>query len=222
MYLETEKTKDHKLDIKSFKFHHDSKQNWEFKIITEMKSFENTYLVQRSNNTGSSCIRIINEEVLEQELKPNTTIKAQVCGIVMLASIYKNENEYRNSVKANKNGNKVLMKDGYLIPYNLITNNDAKLSEKERNQRNHSKDNLLTFKAKIKKVYEKEIKMFGLELPKYYMATIDTTFGDLDIIIPNSLVNKTKIENDSIIIGELLLSCNVCIDKYKTKIKKRD
>lgn len=219
--VETTKNKDKKMDIAGFKFHHLSNQEWEFKIVTDIKSFPNTYIVKRPNNTGSSCIRIVNEDVLNKELKPGTKVKGQVCGIVMLADIFKKEDDYRASVPTNEDGNKTIMNDGYLIPFNLITNNDAKLSESERKKRNHQRDNLLTFKAQLKNVKEIEVKMFNLNFPKYHTATIDTTYGELDIIIPNAICQKYKgkIQDGNIIIGELLLSCDVCIDKYTDKVK---
>lgn len=222
LVVETSKNKEGKLNIDGFKFHHLSNQEWEFKIVTPIKSFPNTYIVKRSNNTGSSCIRLINEEIIGKELKPGTTIKGQVCGIVMSADIFKNEDAYREKVPVDKKGNKTVMNDGYLIPFNLITNNDAKLSEEERNKRDHRRDNLLTFKSKLKNVEEVEISMFDVEIPNYYKATIDTTDGELDIIIPRPIVNKYKerLTNGNTIIGELLLSCDLCIGKYTDKVEK--
>lgn len=222
LVVETSKNKEGKLNIDGFKFHHLSKQEWEFKVVKPIKSFSNTYIVKRSNNTGSSCVRLVNEEIIGKELEPGTKIKGQVCGIVMSADIFKNEDAYREKVPVDKDGNKTVMNDGYLIPYNLITNNDAKLSEEERSKRNHKRDNLLTFKSKLKNVKELEISMFDIELPSYYKATIDTTNGELDIIIPRSIVNKykEKLTNGNTIIGELLLSCDLCVDKYTDKVEK--
>jgi len=222
LVVETSKNKEGKLNIDGFKFHHLSNQEWEFKIVTPIKSFPNTYIVKRSNNTGSSCIRLINEEIIGKELKPGTTIKGQVCGIVMSADIFKDEDAYREKVPVDKKGNKTVMNDGYLIPFNLITNNDAKLPEEERNKRDHRRDNLLTFKSKLKNVEEVEISMFDVEIPNYYKATIDTTDGELDIIIPRPIVNKykEKLTNGNTIIGELLLSCDLCIGKYTDKVEK--
>lgn len=222
LVVETKKDKKGKLNIEGFRFHHLSKQNWSFKIVKPIKSFPNTYIVKRIDNTGSSCIRVINEKVLSEDLKPGTIITGQVCGIVMIADIFKNEEAYRESVPVNKVGNKTIMNDGYLIPFNLIKNNSAELSVEEREKKDHRRDNLLTFKSKLKNIKEKEISMFDLELPSYYTATIDTMDGELDIIIPRSITNKykEKITNGNIIIGELLLSCDLFIDKDANKIKQ--
>ena len=218
LIIETKKEKNGKLNIEEFYFHHKSNQIWEFKIVTSMSNFKNTYIVKRPNDTGSSCIRIVNEDIISKKLKANTIIKGQVCGIVMLADIYLTEEEYKNSIKANKDGNKTLMNDGYMIPYNLLVNNNAKLSEEERNKKYHNRDNLLTFKSKLKNIKERKITMFNIDMPSYYSATIDTTYGELDIIIPNSIISKNtrKIENNNIIVGELLLSFDLCVDKYNS------
>lgn len=221
LIVETTKDKNGKLNVDGFRFHHITKKYWEFKIIKDMKSFPNTYLVKRMNDKGTSCIRVVNEEVAGL-LKPETTIKGEVCGIVMNAAIYNTEEEYRQTIPVNSEGKKTIIVDGTLIPYNLLINNAASLTEEERNNRDHRRDNLLKFKSKIKDLKEKEINMFDMNLPNYYIATIDTSYGELDIIIPHSIANQpnSKIKKNSIIVGELLLSCDLCIDKDKVKKNK--
>lgn len=221
LILETEKDETGKLNIKDFLFHHKSKQEWEFKILKSMNQFSNTYIVNNKEDKNTSCIRLVNEEVIGKELKPNTTIKAQVCGIVMIANIFQTEEDYKKRVTADKNGNKTLMKDGYLIPYNLFVNNSASLSEEERQNRDHVRDNLLTFKSKLKNVKKVDINISPDENNHYYRATIDTTYGELDIIIPSNICeNISDIKDNNIIIGELLLSGNLCTGKYKKQIKE--
>ena len=222
LIIETTKVKKEQLDLNQMLFHHYSNKEWEFKIVTELTHFPNTYVVKRPNNTGSSIIRIINEGVIENGLKENDNIKGQVCGIVMLANLYESESEYRENVPTNEDGNKTVMNDGYLIPFNLLNNSNSKLTEEERNSRDHRRDNLLTFKAKLKNVQTKQIEMFNIEVPDYYTATIDTNFGELDIIIPRSIANKYKkeIKEDTVIIGELLLSFKISKGKITKKKKK--
>lgn len=218
LIVETKKDKKGKLTIQDFTFHHKSNQEWEFKVVKSMNKFRNTYIVNRKDDTGTTCIRLVKEDILPKELTPGSLLKAQVCGIVMLANIFDSEEDYKKSIPADEQGNKIVMHDGSLIAYNLFINNSAKLSEEERKNRNHTRDNLLTFKSKLKNVEEKEVSMFDLELPNYYKATIDTTYGELDIIVPSSLVRKQPKDNN-IIVGELLLTGNVCIDKFTKLIK---
>ena len=92
-----------------------------------------------------------------------------------------------------------------------------KLTEKERATRNHARDNLLTFKSPLKNVKQIEISMFNLELPCYYSATIDTTYGELEIIIPRKIVSiyGKKLKDGLIIKGELLLSGSIINNKTK-------
>lgn len=222
LIIETTKAKKGQLDLNKVFFHHYSNQKWDFKIVTSLPPFDNTYVVKRTNNTGSSIIRIVNEDIVEKNLKPNTTIEGQVCGIIMIADMFENESEYRESIPFKEDGNKTVMNDGYIIPFNLLNNSNAKLTEEERNAKDHRRDNLLTFKSKLKNVKSKEISMFNIEIPDYYTATIDTTYGELDIIIPRPIVNryKKKIKDGTIIIGELLLSCKLSTKKETKKNKK--
>ena len=216
LVIEATKDKKGKLNVDDFMFHHKSKQTWELEVVTPMKTFKGTYLVNQKDK-GAICLRLIDEELLDNKLKAKSKFKAQVCGIVMLADFYSNEEEYRNSIKPDEKGNKTIMSDGYLIPHNLIVNNDAKLTEKERENRNHARDNLLTFKSPLKNVKQIEISMLNLELPCYYSATIDTTYGELEIIIPRKIVSTygKKLKDGLIIKGELLLSGSVINKKTK-------
>lgn len=222
LLIETTKVKKGQLDLNQMLFHHFSDQEWDFKIVTPLTPFTNTYVVKRTNDTGSSIIRVVNEGVNEKGLKENDIIKGQVCGIVMIADLYESESDYRETIPTNKDGNKTIMNDGYLIPFNLLNNSNSKLTEEERNSRDHRRDNLLTFKAKLKNINQKQIKMFNIEVPDYYTATIDTNFGELDIIIPRSIASKYKkeIKEGTVIIGELLLSCKIIKEKNTKKKKK--
>ena len=71
-----------KLNIKDFLFHHKSKQEWEFKILKSMNQFSNTYIVNNKENKSTSCIRLVNEDVIGKKLKPNTGLKRSLSNII--------------------------------------------------------------------------------------------------------------------------------------------
>ena len=91
-------------------------------------------------------------------------------------------------------------------------------NEKERNEKEHHKDNLLKFKGTIKYANKYDINMFGIELPKYYSVVINTGYGELPIFFTKSFLNNKmieEIEEGNTISGDILLSGDVCINEYE-------
>ena len=106
------------------------------------------------------------------------------------------------------------------MPLNLIVNNNANLSEKEIEEKDHLNDNLLTFKGTIETVYAYDITMFDMDFPRYYKVIIETEYGKLPVLFTKKFLNPEmkRLGKGNIISGELFLSGDVCIydyDKFK-------
>ena len=199
-------------------FHHTSGTVWRLKIIEVMNNFPNTYLVSREDDTGVIIIRLVNEAVLGKKLKTGDIIEAQVSAFGMNIDVYKNEKSQNDSIFVSENMNKIIFEDGVLIPSNLIINNNTIMNEKERNEKEHHKDNLLKFKGTIRYANKYGINMFGIELPKYYSVVINTGYGELPIFFTKSFLNNKmieEIEEANTISGDIFLSGDVCINEYE-------
>lgn len=210
--------KDNKLKVDNMFFHHTSGTVWRLKIIEVMNNFANTYLVSKEDDTGVIIIRLVNEAVLGKKLKTGDIIEAQVSAFGMNIDVYKNEKSQNDSIFVSENMNKIIFEDGVLMPSNLIINNNTIMNEKERNEKEHHKDNLLKFKGTIKYANKYDINMFGIELPKYYSVVINTGYGELPIFFTKSFLNNKmieEIEEGNTISGDIFLSGDVCINEYE-------
>lgn len=221
--LETSR-KGNNLNLENMFFHHTSGSVWRLKIINPLKNFPNTYMASREDGTGGIVIRLVNEAVLGEELKSGDIIEAQVSAFAINGGIFETEQDYKESVPISKNGEKFLIDDGTIIPLNLIINNNANLSEGEKAQKEHFKDNLLTYKGTIKYADAFDVNMFDMDLHRYYNVVINTEYGELPIYFTKELLNPNMqgFGEGNIIEGELFLSGDVCINGYDKYIKEND
>lgn len=220
-----ETTKDgHKVGLDNMFFHHTSASVWKLKIIHALSKFPNTYMVSSEDGDGAIIIRLVNEAVLGKELVPGDIIEAQVSGFAINGGIYENENDYDDIIPYSEDGKKHMLADGALMPINMILNNSAMLTDDERENKDHFKDNILSFKGTIKLAKAYDLNMFDTDFPNYYYAIIDTNFGDLQIFFTRELLNKDMkgFGRGNIIHGELFLSGDVCINDYDKYIRKND
>lgn len=107
-------------------------------------------MASREDGTGMIVIRLVNEAVLGKKIETGDIIEAQVSAFAINGEILETEKDYEKSVQKSQNGEKYLINDGTLIPLNLIVDNNANLLEEIKAQKEHFKDNLLTYKGTIK------------------------------------------------------------------------
>lgn len=205
------------------KVHHVSEDVWKMKIVNELEGHENTYLATREDGDGLIAIRLVNGQVLES-VASGDVIEAQVVAFGMGISIFENEDTYANSIEEAKDGSKYLIGDGTIIPSNFLVNNSAKLTKEEREQRDHSFDNLVDIRGTITNCFKYPLRMFDMDLNSYYIANVATKFGQLKIIIPRPLFPKdiTGFGVGNVIAGKVLISGDVCIydyEKYASNLK---
>lgn len=221
--LETTR-KNNNLNFDNMFFHHTSSSVWKLKIINPLTDFPNTYMASREDGTGMIVIRLVNEAVLGKKIETGDIIEAQVSAFAINGEILETEKDYEKSVQKSQNGEKYLINDGTLIPLNLIVDNNANLLEEIKAQKEHFKDNLLTYKGTIKYANDYDINMFDMELPKYYNVVINTEYGELPIFFTKEFLNPYMkgFGEGNIIKGELFLSGDVCIKDYDKYVKEND
>lgn len=204
------------IGVNNMKVHHTSPDVWKLKIINPLSDFDDYYMASREDGDGFVIIRLVNEQVLG-DIKEGDIIEAQVVGMAMAIDIFENEEEFKDKIPSEKNGKKYFMADGSLIPTNMIINNNSNLSEKERKEKDHSLDNLIDFKGTIKSGNKYKLKMYDMEVNSYYIARIDTQFGELNVIISLPMMPKglKGFGVGNVITGKILLSGDVCINNYE-------
>ncbi len=210
-----------KCAVNDMKVHHTSPDVWKLKIIDPLSMYKDCYMASREDGSGCVIIRLVNEQVLG-EIKAGDIIEVQVVGMAMAIDIFENEEAYEEKVPAGKDGKKLFLGDGSIIPANMIINNSAKLTEEERKEKDHSFDNLVDFKGTIKQVWKYPLRIFDMDVNNYYMAEIDTEYGNLHVVIPSPMFPKELkgFGAGDIITGKMLISGDACIDDYDKYIKK--
>lgn len=219
LVIEAEK-KEEKVAVNYMKVHHTSPDVWRLKIINPLSMHKDCYMASREDGSGCVIIRLVNEQVLG-EIKTGDIIEAQVVGIAMAIDIFETEEEYKEKVPEGKDGEKIFMGDGAIIPANMIINNNANLTEEERTEIDHSFDNLVDFKGTIKQVWKYPLRIFDMDVNNYYMAEVDTEYGNLHIVIPFQMFPEglKGFGAGNIIAGKLLISGDVCIEDYEKYAK---
>lgn len=214
------------VQIEGVRIHHSSEDVWKLKIITAIDKSDGSYLVTRPEGDGLAAIRLVNEQVLDT-IENDTIVEAQVVAFAVNVNIYKDKKVYSDSVTPSEDSQKLLMKDGLIIAANYLVNNNADLTDEERNNKEHCFDNLVDICGTITACNKFSLNMFGMNLNNYYMANVMTDFGQLQIFIAQPSLPK-DIEGfgeGNVIVGKVMLSGDVCIynyEKYASKLNKSD
>lgn len=208
--------------VGNIKVHHTSPTVWKLKIITSLKDFDDTYVVS-DDNGGCMVVRLVNEQVLG-DINEGDVIEVQVAGMAVAVDFFENDEAYENSVPTEDDGRKLLLEDGAVVPIEWIVHNNDNLSEEEKNNQDHSLDDLLDFKGTVIQCWKYSLKIHNTDLNSYYMAEIDTTHGKLNVVIPTPVMPKglRGFGRGNVITGKLLLSGDACIydkEQYLSKIK---
>lgn len=206
--------------VNNLKVHHTSPDVWKLKIIDSLSMHKDCYMASRENGSGCIIIRLVNEQVLG-EIKSGDIIEAQVVGMAMAIDIFEDEEDYKEKMLKEKDGQKYLMEDGAVIPANMIINNNNNATEGGKGI-DHSLDNLVDFKGTIKQVWKYPLRIFDMNVNNYYMAEVDTEYGNLHIVIPSPMLPERLkgFGEGNIITGKLLISGDVCIYDYEKYAKE--
>ena len=206
--------------VNNLKVHHTSPDVWKLKIIDSLSMHKDCYMASRENGSGCIIIRLVNEQVLG-EIKSGDIIEAQVVGMAMAIDIFEDEEDYKEKMLKEKDGQKYLMEDGAVIPANMIINNNNNATEGGK-EIDHSLDNLVDFKGTIKQVWKYPLRIFDMNVNNYYMAEVDTEYGNLHIVIASPMLRERLkgFGEGNIITGKLLISGDVCIYDYEKYAKE--
>lgn len=222
LILESEKTKD-SLKITNFDMHHKSDSIWKFKIMKDMKLFENTYIVSDISSPGTYTLRLINTICLGKDIKEGSLIEASICGFVIAANLYPDDEAFKKTLPASKKGEKVMSENGSLMPIHLVNNHNVS-NGIIKDEKFKLDDILMTVKGPLKNVEKYDLEINGNKFLGYFKAIIDTSFGELPIIFNGRVLPEgTQGFNPGyIMVAEILLSGDVCINKYRQYRHKSD
>ncbi len=83
---------------------------------------------------------------------------------------------------------------------------------------------LTNIKGTIKKVASYKLWMYFIDLPQYYCLILDYNNEEIPIFIPNDFISSkiTRFGKGNYFAGNILISGDVCLDKYEKYIKDND
>lgn len=225
LVLEADITTENHIELKKLYFHHTSSLVAKFKIVFKVKEFPNTYMVTKEDDSHPICVRLVHENILGKELVPGDIVEAQLSLISLYTEIFENDEKYSESIPNSSNGEKYLLGEGSLMPINLLANNLANLTEEEKKNKDHTFDNLVTFKGTITSGNTYKLHMFDIDLNHYYSADIETQWGKMPVFftledIKNSGMNGFGQGN--VIMGQGIITADVCIYEYNKYEKENN
>ena len=221
--METTKDSD-KLTITNLDLHLESDSIWKFRIFKDMKVIDHSYLVNNMDNTGTYALRIVNSICLGREIEEGDELEAKMCGFVLAANLFPDEETFQKSLPKTKAGEASMTENGSLMPIHLINNYGGSSKNVRKATEFHLDDIIVTAKGILRDIEKVDLKIHNNEFQPYFKAIIDTSFGELPIIFNGrTLSADTKGFNPGyIIVAEILLSADVCINEYEKYRKKSD
>lgn len=166
-----------------------------------------------SDNTGMAVINLVNADVLPSFLK-NDVIKAQMIAFSELIHYYKDEEEYAESVEETLSGKKFLLGEGNVFPNGLLANHSLDNPEKDKE---HYSDNFVSIRGCVKAISIGKLELGEQSLEAFISVTIDTEFGELEIVHTLDQVEESERSNikvGSVVFGLFVLSGDVAIYEY--------
>ena len=166
---------------------------------------------------GMAVVNLLNADVLPSFME-NDVVKAQVVGFSELVHYYVDEDAYAASQPKSEDGRAFLLADGAVMPNGLLMNNSP---EKEENEKDPQIDSYTLIRGTVQKVSVGKVMIEGEELSRFIQTTINTNFGDLEIVHTLDQVEEGERENikkGAIVCGVFTLSGDVAIYDYNKGI----
>lgn len=166
---------------------------------------------------GMAVVNLLNADVLPSFME-NDIVKAQMVGFPELVHYYADEEAYAASQPKTEDGRTFLLADGTVMPNGLLMNNSP---EKDENEKDPQMDSYTLIRGTVQKVAVGKVVFEGEEMSKFIQTTINTNYGDLEIVHTLDQVEETERENikkGATVCGVFILSGDVAIYDYNKGI----
>ncbi len=176
---------------------------------------------------GFTVVDILNADVLPSYLEDDE-IQMQVVAYAVDVYYYADDDAYseagqvlENSKASELNGKKIQMGMGTVLPTGFL--NGHMIREDEDFTPDDDADEYVVVTGIVKTAYAKPVKFNDNILAKFIVVTIETSFGDLDIVHSPSMVSEEEFElirPGAIIQAVAILSGDVAIYEYENGFVK--
>lgn len=209
-----------KITLTNVDVHVKTDTTWKFKIVKELKVIEDSYIVELASKKASFVLRLVNSICLGKDVKEGDILEGNVVGFVINSNLYPTEDDFIKNLPELEEDEASMTADGSILPIHLINNHNGKV----KGEKFSADDLLMTVKGPIRDIEQFKINMNGNEFMPYFKAYIDTALGELPIVFnARSLPAGTKGFNPGyIMVAEVLISADVCINKYNQYRRESD
>lgn len=166
---------------------------------------------------GMAVVNLLNADVLPSFMK-NDVVKAQMVGFPELVHYYADEDAYAASQPKTEDGRTFLLADGTVMPNGLLMNNTL---GKDEDDKDPQMDSYTLIRGTVQQVEVGRVAFEGEELSRFVKTTINTNYGDLEIVHTLDQVEEAERENikkGAIVYGVFTLSGDVAIYDYNEGI----
>ncbi len=212
------------LEVAGFDTHAVGHAVWEF-AVSDMdidvrggdKCAKRVMARKSSDHTGMAVVNLVNADVLPSFLEDDV-IKAQMIAFSELIHYYKDEDEYAESVEESPHGKKFLLGEGNVFPGGFLFNHSLNNPENGKDQYS---DNMVNIRGRVKSLSIGKMEFGEESIEAFIRATIDTEFGELEIVHTADQVEKCERDNirvGAVVYGVFVLSGDVAIYEYNNGI----
>ena len=135
-------------------------------------------LASKPDGSGAAVVNIVNADVLPS-FKEGELITLQVAVFPELIGYYADEDEYAETQPDFHNGKKLLLEEGVVFPGGLLQNRNPNNPEFGKND---DMDDINQIRGKVKSLQRGRFQIGEKTYYPYIVSTIDTQYGDLEII----------------------------------------
>jgi hypothetical protein len=170
-------------------------------------------LKRAEDGSGMVAAQIVNADVLPSFLEDDL-IKLQMVGFGVDFHYFADEDEYAASCAELRDGKKLMLSDGTIMPMGFMLNHNPDHDESEKND---DLDTCVLLRGTVKKLYWGLLDFEGNEEKGYIRCYIDTQYGELELIHTLEQVEESERNNfkiGSIISGIFVLSGDAGIYEY--------
>jgi hypothetical protein len=173
------------------------------------------YCVLKRAEDGSRTVpvQIVNADVLPRFLEDDL-VKLQMVGFGEDFHYFADEDEYAASCAEWRDGKKLMLSDGTIMPTGFMLNHNPDFDESKKND---DLDTYVQLRGTVKRLLWGFLDIGGNEAKRYIRCYIDTQYGELELIHTLEQVEESERNNfkiGSIISGIFVLSGDASIYEY--------
>lgn len=172
---------------------------------------ERRIIAKDTKGHGMLVINVVNADVLPSYLQGDK-ISLQMVAFPLSIAYYADEEEYARTELRDLHGRKYFVAEGSILPLQMLANRDP-----ENSSLDEYADDIMLMCAKIKHFRKCNLLVGEKEVSPYVCCTVETVFGDLELVHTFEQVPEEMRENmkaGAIVVANVVLSGDAAVNEY--------